>query len=101
MTQSNLNPAPDRRSAGIGYRLSGIGNPTSDIRHPLLSPEFAPSAPPRDEFAEALREARLRSNAGNPIPQTVITAEMMENPVDGEFWRQMFQARERVRLLRR
>ena len=52
------------------------------------------------DFAKALQESRLRAAAGNPIPQTPITDEMMADPVNGEFWRQMFKARERVRLLR-
>ncbi|SPF42619.1 hypothetical protein SBDP1_40018 [Syntrophobacter sp. SbD1] len=50
------------------------------------------------DFALALRESRLRSAAGDPIPQTPITDEMMADPVNGEFWRRMFEARERVRL---
>lgn len=53
-----------------------------------------------DEFARCLREARLRSEAGNPIPQTPITQQMLDDPLDGEFWRQMKEARERVARLR-
>jgi hypothetical protein len=52
------------------------------------------------DFGAALREARLRAEAGNPVPQTPITVEMMKDPVYGHLWRQMFEARERVRLLR-
>jgi len=52
------------------------------------------------DFAKALQEARLRAAAGNPIPQSPITEEMMADPVYGEFWRRMLKARERVRLLR-
>jgi hypothetical protein len=55
-------------------------------------------------FVLAMREARLRAAAGagaadSPL-ETPITAEMMEDPVLGEFYRQLFEARERVRLLR-
>lgn len=52
------------------------------------------------DFALALREARMRAAAGDPILQTPITAEMIADPVHGEFWRKMSKARERVRLLR-
>jgi hypothetical protein len=53
------------------------------------------------DFAAALRGARLRAAAGNPCSQTVITREMMECPVNREFWRSMHEARERVPLLRK
>ena len=53
------------------------------------------------DFATALREARLRAFAGDPIPRSVITPEMMEDPVNGEFCRQMHEARERERRLRK
>ncbi len=52
------------------------------------------------DFANALREARRRAVAGDCEPQTPITAEMMEDPVAGEFYRLLFKARERVRLMR-
>lgn len=53
------------------------------------------------DFAAALRDARSCAAAGEPIPQTPITEEMMKDPVHGQFWRRMHQARERVRLLRK
>lgn len=53
------------------------------------------------DFPEALREARLRAAAGDPIPQTPITEEMMQDPVQGQLWRRIHEARERVRRLRK
>lgn len=53
------------------------------------------------DFAAALGEARRRAAAGDPIPQTPITEEMIEDPVHGQFWRRIHEARERVRLLRK
>lgn len=49
------------------------------------------------DFAAALHEARRRLAAGDPIPQTPITQEMIADPVYGQFWRRMHEARERVR----
>jgi len=55
-------------------------------------------------FVLAMREARLCAAAGGGAegcpPEAPITAEMMEDPVHGEFCRRLFEARERVRLLR-
>ena len=71
------------------------------------SKDVPASAPPGEpasagvDFAADLREARLRAFAGNPIPRSVITPEMMEDPVNGEFCRQMHEARERERRLRK
>ena len=66
--------------------------------------DFSAPAGGRGHFVQAMREARLRAAAGggaadSPL-ETPITAEMMEDPVLGEFYRQLFEARERVRLLR-
>ncbi|SPF34101.1 hypothetical protein SBDP1_120001 [Syntrophobacter sp. SbD1] len=62
--------------------------------------EDAKKGPAHFDFARALRESRLRAATGNPLPQTPITDEMMADPVNGEFWRRMFNARERVRLMK-
>jgi hypothetical protein len=52
-------------------------------------------------FIRTLKQARLRAIAGEASPpETPITAEMMEDPVHGEFCRQLFEARERVRISR-
>ena len=61
------------------------------------------NAPPgRHDFARALREAHRRADAaGGRLPQTPITAEMMADPVHAELYRQMLEARERVRMLNR
>ncbi len=45
-------------------------------------------------------QARLRPPAGDPIPETTIIPEMMEDPVNGEAWREMFEALGRQRLSR-
>ena len=55
--------------------------------------------PPDMDFAQLLRRARLRAAAGNPIPQSPITDQMLDDPVNGEFWRLMKEARERVARL--
>jgi len=62
--------------------------------------EHSKESPAPFDFARALREARLRAAAGNPVPKTPITEEMIADPEHGEFWRKMSEARERVRLLR-
>jgi len=51
-------------------------------------------------FAQLLKEARLRAARGELPPETPITQKMLDDPVYGEFWRRMKQARERVRRLR-
>jgi hypothetical protein len=51
-------------------------------------------------FAELLGQARKRAGRGGRIPQTRITRQMLHDPLDGEFYRQMLEARERVRNLR-
>ncbi|MGC9966781.1 MAG: hypothetical protein ABSE08_15360 [Syntrophobacteraceae bacterium] len=48
-------------------------------------------------FVDALREGRLRAAGGEPFAETPITREMMDDPVHGEFYRLIHEARERVR----
>ena len=48
-------------------------------------------------LAEAIEEARLRAAEGEPFDETPITPEMMDDPVHGQFYRLMHEARERVR----
>lgn len=74
-------------------------NRVKALEHTRKDPEPAGGITADFDFAQALREARSRAAAGDPIPQSPITEEMMEDPVNGEFWREMFEARERVRLL--
>ncbi len=47
-------------------------------------------------FAELLRQARKLAAAGRPVPQTRITEQMLGDPLDREFYRQMHEARERA-----
>ena len=56
--------------------------------------EHSQNGPACRGFADMLREARRRVAAGDPI-----SAEMMEDPVDGEFWRNVFKARARARFV--
>ena len=49
------------------------------------------------DFAELLREARLRAVRGQTVPERPITQEMLDDPVSGEIWRKLRDARERVR----
>ncbi len=49
-------------------------------------------------FAALLRQARKRAGRGEPVTETQITQEMLDDPLDGEFYRQMHEARERVRI---
>jgi hypothetical protein len=51
-------------------------------------------------FAELLGQARKRVGRGEPVPETRITRQMLDDPPEGEFHRQMHEARERVRNLR-
>jgi hypothetical protein len=53
-----------------------------------------------ENFAELLRQARKRAGTGRPIPQTRITQQMLDDPIDGKLYRQILEARERVRNLR-
>ena len=56
--------------------------------------EHPQNGPASRSFTDMLREARRRVAAGDPI-----TAEMMKDPVDGEFWRNVFKARARARFV--
>ena len=56
--------------------------------------EHSQNGPACRSFADMLREARRRVAAGDPI-----TAEMIEDPADGEFWRNVFKARARARFV--
>jgi hypothetical protein len=56
--------------------------------------EHSQNDPACCSFADMLREARRRVAAGDPI-----TAEMIEDPVDGEFRRNVFKARARTRFV--
>ena len=49
------------------------------------------------DFAELLREARLRAIRGERPPEGPITQEMLDDPVSGEMWRKLRDARESVR----
>lgn len=54
------------------------------------------------DFVRELTDARLRAAAaGGSLPENPITAEMMADPLYGRFYRQISDARERVRVLRR
>ncbi|MGA3114697.1 MAG: hypothetical protein ABSF90_09740 [Syntrophobacteraceae bacterium] len=55
--------------------------------------EHSQNGPACRGFADMLREARRRVAAGDPV-----TTEMMEDPVNGEFWRNLFKARARARF---
>ena len=52
-----------------------------------------------DSFIDELRRARLRALAGETIPETPITPESMDDPVYGEFYRQLFEARKSAQTL--
>jgi len=56
--------------------------------------EHSQNGPACRSFADMLREARRRVAAGDPI-----TAEMIEDPIDGDFWRKVFKARTRARFV--
>jgi hypothetical protein len=49
------------------------------------------------DFAELLREARLRAIRGERPPERPINQEMLDDPVSGEMWRKLRAARECVR----
>jgi hypothetical protein len=51
-------------------------------------------------FAELLRQARKRAGTGRSASKTRITQQMLDHRLDGEFYRQMHGARERVKNLR-
>jgi hypothetical protein len=48
-------------------------------------------------FAAALREARMRFMRGETLPETPITRKMLDDPVEGEIWRNIRDARARAR----
>ena len=54
------------------------------------------SGPGGSDFVAALQDARQRAATGEPIPEVPVTAEMLEDPVHGEFFRRLLEARERV-----
>jgi len=51
-------------------------------------------------FAQLLRQARKRAGTGRSTSKTRITLQMLDHRLDGEFYRQMHGARERVKNLR-
>jgi len=51
-------------------------------------------------FAQLLRQARKRAGTGRPASRTRITRQMLDDRLDGEFYRQMQGARDRVKNLR-
>jgi len=59
-------------------------------------PPSTPSAGENEDFAKLLQEARKRAEAGNPVPQSPITPQMLDDPDQGEFWRLMLEARQRA-----
>jgi hypothetical protein len=93
-------PSIDKRLTELESIDSAIAEGQGLGAGPVRRPAGAGPPAAIDEFAQYLREARLRSEAGNPIPQTPITQQMLDDPLDGEFWRQMKEARERVARLR-
>ena len=48
-------------------------------------------------FASALYEARMRFMRGETLPETPITREMLDDPVDGEMWKNIRDARASAR----
>ncbi len=52
------------------------------------------------DFVKTLREARLRAIRGEKAPEKTITQEMLDDPISGEMWRELRDARERVRRSR-
>ena len=52
-----------------------------------------------DSFAQLLSAARERVSRGEQRPEIPITRQMLDDTVNGEFWRQLKNARERVRKL--
>jgi len=50
----------------------------------------------RCDFAEALRDGRMRAAGGEAFAQTPITLEMLDDPADGELYRLICEARERA-----
>ena len=53
------------------------------------------------DFVKLLREARLRAIRGERLPERPITQEMLDDPIFGEMWRKLRDARERVRRAHR
>jgi len=47
----------------------------------------------RGPAARGARQARQREAAREPSSQTAITSEMLEDPVNGEAWRKILEAR--------
>ena len=48
----------------------------------------------RGPAARGARQARQREAAREPSSQTAITSEMLEDPVNGEAWRKILEARQ-------
>jgi len=55
--------------------------------------------PDKTSFVDELRRARLRGGGGPPLPEAPITPKLMEDPVHGKFYRQLFEARKRAQRL--
>lgn len=51
-------------------------------------------------FAELLRQARKRTGEGRSTSKTRITQKMLHHHLEGQFYRQMHEARGRVKNLR-
>lgn len=74
--------------ASLGRRISQLEKQTGESTdHGLAS----------HSFASALHEAHMRSMRGETLPETPITREMLDDPVDGKMWRNIRDARARAR----
>ncbi len=85
--------------------LAGKGNEMANFKKRIAELETLTPAETKTatggqkSFAELLRQARKLAAAGKPVPQTRITKQMLADPLDREFYRQMHEARERARNL--
>jgi hypothetical protein len=71
-----------------------------EVRTELLQTSGHPFSSSAAGLAEALIQGRLSVLRGEPLAETPITPEMMDDPLQGELYRLMHEARERVRNFR-
>ncbi len=62
-----------------------------------MNPEKSNKEPAQSDFARMLRDARQRAAGGNCQIKAPSSAEMVKDRSNGEFWRRLAKARERLR----